>query len=154
MVTKEDKNILMSQTIDTLHEWNYLLNGWGWPKELPNEELQKDWTLSGRRNMLSIWIMEHTGGYREFLFYANVIKEKCMTEATFNLFYSGAILGHKKNYKKYVYRVWRKIQDDGSPPPEDRFRVYFFIWRLIFMVNSKAARKFTEKVFLFKHEMS
>jgi len=149
MVTKEDENILMSQTIDTLHEWNYLLNRWGWPKELPNEELQKDWTLSGRRNILSSWIMEHTGGYREFLFYANVIKEKYMTEEVFNIFYSGTFLGHKRNYKKYTYRTWRKILDNGSPPPLDKFRVYHFIWRVISMFSSNAARKFTERSFLY-----
>jgi len=144
MVTNADREILMNQTLNTLFEWRYLLNRWEWPEELPNEETRKNWVFGGRREQLGCWIDKHCNGRYGSLHYSNVTRSKRMTEEEFDLFYSGAFLGHNENYKKFSYISWKKIEDNGSPPPEGRFIFYHFIWRILSMFDLKTARKFTE----------
>lgn len=59
-ITDEDRRILRRQDHETLAEWHCILNGWGWPKLLPNPE-PPTYIDGGRRGRIMEWISGRIG---------------------------------------------------------------------------------------------
>lgn len=59
-ITLMDRWILRQQDEETLTEWACILNGWGWPKLLPNPE-PPTYIPNGRRGQIVYWIYKRVG---------------------------------------------------------------------------------------------
>jgi hypothetical protein len=59
-ITDADKTILRQQDAETLAEWSCILNGWGWPKLLPDPE-PPTYIPDGRRGQIMRWIKSRVG---------------------------------------------------------------------------------------------
>lgn len=59
-ITLIDRWILRQQDEETLAEWACILNGWGWPKLLPNPE-PPTYVANDRRGQIMCWIHGRIG---------------------------------------------------------------------------------------------
>jgi hypothetical protein len=59
-ITLADRFILRQQDPETLAEWSCILNGWGWPKVLPDPE-PPTYIPNGRRSQILRWIKNRIG---------------------------------------------------------------------------------------------
>lgn len=59
-ITLIDRWILRQQDAETLAEWACILNGWGWPKLLPDPE-PPTYIANGRRTQIMYWIYKRVG---------------------------------------------------------------------------------------------
>lgn len=59
-ITDADKLVLRQQDAETLAEWSCILNGWGWPKLLPDPE-PPTYIPDGRRSQIMRWIKSRIG---------------------------------------------------------------------------------------------
>lgn len=56
MITKQDRKILERQDRRTLKKWWWMLNTFGWPDQLPNEEVYVFAGNNPRRDAIMTWI--------------------------------------------------------------------------------------------------
>ena len=112
--TKEDIEIMDKQDDVTLAQWYNKLNRWGWPEELPNEDMAHKnlgkWKPNSRRSNLMDWIYEKVGP-RLISWEHN---KKSMTKEEFNDFFAGCYEGDKEAKSRYEKQLMKRIEQQHA----------------------------------------
>lgn len=110
LITQEDLAALAQQDFEALATAWGELNGWRWPKWLPNEE-SRVYVPGGRRGQLMRWI-EEAVGMRAC--YRLSLPWKDKSEDEFNDFWRGFWEGHPPSRARWEHRLLAEAREHSA----------------------------------------
>jgi hypothetical protein len=110
-VTLEQHAILIQQDYDTLSDWWWELNTFGWPEDLPGKPKERGPHTSKDNDngwSVQLWIWDMIGNYK--VYYRHV-RAGSMTEEEFTDWYRGTWEGHKPSRERAMKRIQQKANE-------------------------------------------
>lgn len=106
-ITLLDRWILRQQDPETLAEWSCILNGWGWPKLLPNPE-RPTYIPDGRRGQVIRWIKNRIGSKAVSWKHNQSVMSRKQFEDWWNSWHGG----NKEEYDRKHALVKRSLEEE------------------------------------------